>query len=412
MSYLPTVDTLNQFTESIKTFAGKITEYVQELTEYEDDTANNNVANINESNMIDWGDEKNLDDEEVCKHYISRKDRERRGKREKKGRVMMTGHYHEYDDDSLQYFRFYKNVTRGVKNGVTSTAELGYSGAVQLYEGSTVLTDTLLMKSHPPFSSELIDDMPNGSISFSGGGYNCAYHLGIVKYIFENNHLFENATYLGASGGAGVAAIALAYQTDPNRMRVLQDILNTLTALGDENYTLSEQVERYTQLLLGYIDLDRFDKYIKENNRLQISLTEVTNYIPTNRIVTQFRNLTHLEKTIRASACVPILLDNRVRKIEDRSFLDGGFTNNLPIINNRTIRISCLNYPTLQAEIHPQRYLDLMTCFVHPGEEVILRMMENGYVDFIKYINPYIEKEDDERLEEEIKLLESEFAES
>ena len=30
------------------------------------------------------------------------------------------------------------------------------------------------------------------SICFSGGGYNCTYHLGIAKYIFENIETFKS----------------------------------------------------------------------------------------------------------------------------------------------------------------------------------------------------------------------------
>lgn len=349
---------------------------------------------------------------ELCKHYISRKDRPRRGKREKSGRVTMLGTYYNYDPNVLEYFKTYKQVTRTVRSTLETTISLGYAGATGLIDGATVLTDTLLRKSYPPFTSDQIADMQDSSISFSGGGYNCAYHLGVVKYIFENPELFQNVTFLGASGGAGVAAIALAYQNDPNCMQILRKILDTLIVMADEGYTLSEQVDHYTTLLLEFIDTDRFDRFIKGSNRLQISVTDVTNVIPLNQIVTKFKDLTHLEETIRASACIPILLDDQIRTINNRKYLDGGLTNNLPALDARTIRISCLNYPTLQAEIHPLRYLNLRTCFVHPGEQVVLRMMEEGYIDFVKFMTPYLDRRHVTEIETEILELQKSFVES
>ena len=349
---------------------------------------------------------------ELCKHYISRKDRPRRGKREKSGRVTMLGTYYNYDPNVLEYFKTYKQVTRTVRSTLETTISLGYAGATGLIDGATILTDTLLRKSYPPFTSDQIVDMQNSSISFSGGGYNCAYHLGVVKYIFENPELFQNVTFLGASGGAGVAAIGLAYQNDPNCMQILRKILDTLIVMADEGYTLSEQVDRYTTLLLEFIDTERFDRFIKGSNRLQISVTDVTNVIPLNQIVTKFKDLTHLEETIRASACIPILLDDQIRTINNRKYLDGGLTNNLPAIDDRTIRISCLNYPTLQAEVHPLRYLNLRTCFVHPGEQVVLRVMEEGYVDFVKFMTPYLDRRHVTEIETEILELQKSFVES
>jgi hypothetical protein len=368
--------------------------------------------NDDEDNLIQLAHTEDPDRYDVCKNYIPRKDRPRRGKREKKGRVTMIGTYHEYDEDSLNYFKMYKSVTRTVRSTVNTTIEYGMAGVSGIYGGATVLTDVLLRKSYPPFKSDQITDMPNASISFSGGGYNCAYHLGTVKYIFENPEMFKDVTFLGASGGAGVAAIALAYQHDPDNYEMLRQLLNAIIEMADEGYTLSEQVDQYTSNLLKFIDEDRFNRYIKGSSRLQISVTDVTNVIPMNQIVTKFKDLAHLEKTIRASACIPILLDDQIRKIEDRRYLDGGLTNNLPALDEHTIRISCLNYPTLQAEIHPHRYLNITTCFIHPGEQTILRMMEEGYVDFVHFIEPYIEKKRVAELEQEIEKFQEDFIDS
>lgn len=376
-------------------------------------TNSNNSTNLtnsinNTTSVISLEHTDSNDPFDQCRNYISRKDRPRRGKREKTGRVTKIGTYYHFDPDVIDYFKIYKTINRNIKSTIDTTMSLGQFSISSIYEGATILTNAL--RSYPPFKSDQISNMSQASISFSGGGYNCAYHLGTLKYIFEHQDMFSNVTFLGASGGAGVAAIALAYQNDSECMRILQNVLNTLIKMADEGYSLSEQVNRYTTLLLEYIDEKHFQDNIRDSDRLQISVTDVNNIVPFNKIVTKFRDLAHLEKTLRASACIPILLDSQIREIDGNLYLDGGFTNNLPALNTDTIRVSCLNYPILQAEIHPNKYFNVKMCFIHPGEQIIIEMMEEGYVDFVNFVAPYIEKEHIRELETEIENLENEFA--
>jgi len=252
----------------------------------------------------------------------------------------------------------------------------------------------------------MVDDTPIvevkncESISFSGGGYNCVYHLGVVRYIFENPEIFKNFKYLGASGGASIGGLILCYINDVDRITVLTNIITDIAEMKQE-IPLSQQVARYIDQITQYIDEDRFNKFILGNKLLYISVTEVTNMMPRNYIKSSFDSYSDYLKYLNASACIPILLDDRVRSIGDRYFLDGGLSNNMPVLNQQTIKISCLNYPFLVADIYPEKS-SLKYAFYHPGQKYIMEMYGQGYIDMHNYMKNYIEKINRIKIQDEL----------
>jgi len=225
------------------------------------------------------------------------------------------------------------------------------------------------------------------SVSFSGGGYNCMYHIGVVRYIFENPELFHNTKYLGASGGAGIVSLVLCFEHDPNKFIVLQEILDFVVGLRYRNLKLSKQVDEYSSMLIHYMTEDRFNKYILNSDRCHISITNVTYIIPLNEIKTKFTSYVQFIDTLKASACIPILLDNTIRTVDYKRYLDGGLSNNLPIIDENTVKISCLNYPFMKAHIYPKYVCDIMYSFTPPDKNYIMNMHDQGYNDINLYMN-------------------------
>lgn len=286
-------------------------------------------------------------------------------------------------------YDLYKVLAKKSKSSASLVYDMSIMGAEYTIEKMVNVMYKVIGADHEIINSEDVTDLHNGSISFSGGGYNCIYHMGIVKYIFEHNELFTNTTYLGASGGAGVAVFTLCYQDDPNRMKILKFVIDKIIEMESSAKSLSDQVDQYTNILLEFIDQDRFNLRVKGQNRLMISLTDVSSVVPKNKIINEFRDLQYLESVIRASACVPILLDNKIRKVDEVSYLDGGFTNNLPIRDENTIRISCIGYPGIRAEIKPSKFLDIKSCFMHPGETELHNVMAQGYIDMVEYLTEY-----------------------
>lgn len=228
---------------------------------------------------------------------------------------------------------------------------------------------------------ELKQEKNIDSLSFSGGGYNCVYHIGVLKYIFENPNLFRGTKYLGASGGAGIVAVVLCFEEDENRFDILDEMIDEIAAMRDKNLKLYQQVEDYSNILLRYVTRERFDKYIKDSDRCHISITNIPMILPSNVMKTRFSSYEQFVETLRASACIPVILDNKIRKVDSIYCIDGGLSNNLPVLDDKTIKVSCLNYPFLNADIYPTKILKLSYCFTPPPRDYIDSLRSLGYDD-------------------------------
>ena len=233
------------------------------------------------------------------------------------------------------------------------------------------------------------------SISFSGGGYNCMYHMGVLRYIFENTHLFKNTIYLGASGGAGICAIALCFESDPDRLNILKQMICDVIAIKSKKLNKSDQVKEYIANLINHITEEKFFKYIKGSDRCRISVTRISPYIfQLNEIKTNFISYVEFIETIKASACIPIILDDQIRKINNNKYIDGGLSNNFPSLNKNTIRISCLPYTIFKPHIYPTILFQLKYCFTPPDKNYILNMCDLGYNDIDKFMKDKKDKYD------------------
>ncbi len=232
-------------------------------------------------------------------------------------------------------------------------------------------------------------NLARDSVSFSGGGYNCIYHLGVVRYIFENPDLFKGTKYLGASGGAGIMGLVLCYENDPEKFTIIDNIIKDIIAMNELNLKLYEQVKKYSEIIETYINEDRFNKFIKGTNRCHISVTDVSSIFPKNIIKHNFEAYSIYMDTLKASACIPFILDDTLRILDNRYHLDGGLSNNMPILNKNTIKISCLNYPLMNADVYPKVICELKYSFTAPTKNYILNMHDLGYSNMEEFMKQY-----------------------
>lgn len=138
-------------------------------------------------------------------------------------------------------------------------------------------------------------------------------------------------------------------------------------------------------------------------------MTDVTNLIPYNHIESVFTDYESYISHLKGSACIPYVFDKHVRHINNRYYIDGGLTNNIPTINANTIKVSCLNYPFLKADIYPRTISQIRCSFYHPGECYIRQMFELGYSDMCEYMKKHMDVINMVRKERELETIIAEF---
>jgi predicted acylesterase/phospholipase RssA len=228
------------------------------------------------------------------------------------------------------------------------------------------------------------------SISFSGGGYNCVYHLGVIKYIFEHTDDFKDCQYLGASGGSNLGAFIIINENKDNRIQILQNILDEIIELASSNINLVDQVDKYMNIITNCVNENNFKKYIQDKNRCIVSVTKlIYSIIPQNTIVQNYSSYNDYINHIRASSSIPYLIDNKFRTINNNYFIDGGFTNNQPIIDDDTITVACYNYPHYKPDIYPKFLAQYKHIFKPPTKEYLLQMFALGYKDAALFFENY-----------------------
>lgn len=239
------------------------------------------------------------------------------------------------------------------------------------------------------------------SISFSGGGYNCVYHLGVVKYIFEHIELFQDYHYLGASGGAGIGAIILCYKDNPDKFNILDKIIKEIMEIKEIGIKQENQVTQYINIMLKYITNDLFNLHIINNNKCHISITKFRfGFVPVNHIINDFISYDDYIDHITASASIPLILDNKLRKVRDDFTVDGGITNNNPVLNSSTIIISCLNINPFtnpfisKYHIYPKEISEIRYSITPPNKIYLQNLFILGYNDIQEFMDNLNNKND------------------
>lgn len=228
------------------------------------------------------------------------------------------------------------------------------------------------------------------SISFSGGGYNCIYHLGVIKYIFEFPDFFKNYHYLGASGGASLGALILSYENDSNRLNIIDKLVDEFINTYDNKKIV---IDDYIKLITKYVTKENFNKYVSNSNRCYVSITKMKySIIPLNKIINSFCSYEDYLDHISASASIPFVFDNKIRKIGDDTCVDGGFTNNNPVLNDSTIVISCIGVINIfnKPHIYPKEIFKLKHSIISPDKVYLKSMFIAGYLDMKEYFDKLI----------------------
>jgi hypothetical protein len=182
------------------------------------------------------------------------------------------------------------------------------------------------------------------AISFSGCGTLNFYQCG-VAYALQQYGLPEDMHYAGSSAGAGLGVL-LAQGSDASEIAsVAVDILKRHQH-ANILYRSDVLLEFANGFLGHFLDLDTLPKI---GNRVSISLTRVPSI--KNVMVNTFHDLSDLGAAVRASCHIP---SRQLRTVRFRHMrcMDGGFSNNSPILTPKTLRVSPFFFDA-RADIFP-----------------------------------------------------------
>ncbi|XP_029379669.1 patatin-like phospholipase domain-containing protein 4 [Echeneis naucrates] len=178
------------------------------------------------------------------------------------------------------------------------------------------------------------------NLSFAASGFLGIYHLGALgAFLHHGDKLLGSLrACAGASGGALAAAVMI---TAPDKLEHCKDFTY--------RFADSVRAQRFGAVTPGYNFMLTLREGIEEilpadahslaSDRLHISITHSKS--GRNRIVSRFTSRDDLIQALLASCFVPVYAGLRPVEFRGQTWIDGGFTDSLPILPlGRTITVS------------------------------------------------------------------------
>ncbi|KAK9496840.1 hypothetical protein O3M35_012931 [Rhynocoris fuscipes] len=239
------------------------------------------------------------------------------------------------------------------------------------------------------------------NLSFAGCGFLGIYHVGVaVCFKKYAPHLLLNKIS-GASAGAIAACCLLC---DLPIGEVASDMLGLirearLRTLGP--FSPSFNVQEYLLERLGKVLPE--DAHLRVNGKLHISLTRV--YDGKNVLVSEFNSKEDLLQALLASSFVPIFSGFLPPRFHGERYMDGGFSDNLPILDENTITVSpfcgetdiCprdvssqlfhVNFANTSIELSKQNIYRFARILWPPKPEVLSNMCKQGFDDALRFLH-------------------------
>ncbi|XP_072746313.1 patatin-like phospholipase domain-containing protein 2 isoform X2 [Anoplolepis gracilipes] len=234
------------------------------------------------------------------------------------------------------------------------------------------------------------------NLSFTGGGFLGIYHVGVAiglkKYA---SHLVDKAS--GASAGA-IAACCLLCEETVNGVLHIAEAARKYTVLGPFSPYFNVQrvlLEVLEKILPG-------DVHIRVNGKLHISLTRM--YDMKNVIISQFDSREDLLQALLATSFVPLFSGLLPPRFHGMRYMDGGFSDNLPMFDENTITVCpfsgesdiCprdplhhlynVNVCNMNVELSKQNLYRIAQAFFPSKTEILLSVCKQGYDDALQFL--------------------------
>jgi len=239
------------------------------------------------------------------------------------------------------------------------------------------------------------------NLSFCGCGFLGIYHVGVASCFHQYAPQLSMHKISGSSAGALVAVahicgnLQLAYATT-DILRVAIDA--RARALGpfhpsfDISATVREALER------GLPE----DVHLRASGKLHVSLTRVCD--GQNVIISEFATREEVIQVLLCSCFIPLWSGLVAPKFKGVTYIDGGFSNNLLILDDKTVTVSPFagesdicpqddTFNLLQVSlsntsfsISPNNLYRLSHALLPPPPEVLSDLCEQGFADGIRFL--------------------------
>ncbi|XP_033216010.1 patatin-like phospholipase domain-containing protein 2 isoform X2 [Belonocnema kinseyi] len=239
------------------------------------------------------------------------------------------------------------------------------------------------------------------NLSFAGCGFLGIYHVGVaVCFKKYAPHLLLDKIS-GASAGAIAACCLLCDlplgEVTSNVLRLAKEARQR--ALGPFSPSFNVQ-----DILLE--SLQKFlpeDAHLKVNGKLHVSLTRVYDY--KNVIVSQFNSKEDLLQALLASSFIPVFSGLLPPRFHGIRYMDGGLSDNLPILDENTITVSpfcgendiCprdissqlfhVNVANTSIELSRQNIYRFARILFPPKPEILSKMCKQGFDDALRFLH-------------------------
>lgn len=172
------------------------------------------------------------------------------------------------------------------------------------------------------------------SVSFVGCGTNAIYQAGVAKFMQENYDI-DQVRVIGTSGGSIIATLlktgydfsAFCCGCD----KIFSNVRSSFLGRANGQYYMIESLEQH----LVSLENKQVEK-LKGNLLIGITTAKLKNFL-----IDSYETLGDIRNAVRVSTYVPILFYNGhpFYNYEGKIFIgmDGGITNNSPIIDENTI---------------------------------------------------------------------------
>ncbi|XP_058788723.1 patatin-like phospholipase domain-containing protein 2 isoform X2 [Phymastichus coffea] len=239
------------------------------------------------------------------------------------------------------------------------------------------------------------------NLSFAGCGFLGIYHVGVaVCFKKYAPHLLLDKIS-GASAGAIAACCLLCDlplgEMTSNLLKLARDARKRTLGPFSPSFNVQEVLLDSLQKFLPE------DAHLRVSGKLHISLTRV--YDGKNVIVSQYDSRQDLLQALLASSFVPLFCGLLPPRFHGIRYMDGGFSDNLPTLDENTITVSpfcgesdiCprdlsaqlfhVNLANTSIELSRQNMYRFARILFPPNPEILANMCKQGFDDALRFLN-------------------------